>query len=118
MGQPVVHFEIVGDDAAKLRTFYGELFDWKVGEPAGPEMGFYALVDGDSSGLPGGIGQPEPGGGPRLTIYVQVPDLQATLDQAVAKGGQVVMPPMEIPGVVSLAMFADPAGNVVGLIKA
>ena len=30
MGQPVVHFEIGGRDADKLRAFYGELFDWKM----------------------------------------------------------------------------------------
>jgi hypothetical protein len=50
-------------------------------------------------------------------IYIQVPDLQATLDQAVAKGGKVVMPPMDIPGVVTFAQFADPQGNVIGIIK-
>ena len=26
MGQPVVHFEIIGTDGAKLREYYGELF--------------------------------------------------------------------------------------------
>ena len=115
MGQPVVHFEIMGKDAVKLQKFYADLFSWKVGDPA-PEMGMYALVDADSSGLPGGIGQ-EPDGSARVTVYVQVPDLQATLDQAVAMGGKVVMPPMEIPGIVTLAQLADPAGNVIGLIK-
>ena len=29
MGQPVVHFEIVGKDAKKLREFYGDLAGWK-----------------------------------------------------------------------------------------
>lgn len=27
MGNPVVHFEVLGEDAAKLSSFYGELFD-------------------------------------------------------------------------------------------
>lgn len=56
-------------------------------------------------------------GSPRVTVYVQVPDLQATLDQAVAMGGRVLMPPAEIPGVVTLALFADPDGNAIGLLK-
>jgi hypothetical protein len=30
MGQPVVHFEIVGSDAAKLHGFYSELFGWRI----------------------------------------------------------------------------------------
>jgi predicted enzyme related to lactoylglutathione lyase len=115
MGHKIVHFEIMGKDAVRLQKFYAELFDWKIGEPAA-EMGFYGLVDADSSGLPGGIGQ-DPTGTPRTTIYVQVPDLQATLDQAVARGGKVMMPPTEIPGIVTMAMFGDPEGNVIGLIK-
>lgn len=115
MGRPIVHFEIIGRDAAALQKFYRSLFDWKVGEPM-PEMGFYGLVDGASSGLAGGIGQ-EPGGKTRVTVYVEVPDLQATLDQAVAMGGKVVMAPTEIPGAATLAQFADPDGNVVGLVK-
>jgi len=35
MGQPVVHFEIIGKDPAKLRDYFGELFGWEfdVGSP-------------------------------------------------------------------------------------
>jgi predicted enzyme related to lactoylglutathione lyase len=115
MGQPIVHFEIMGKDAVKLQKFYAALFSWKVADPI-PEMGYYGLVDAGSSGLAGGIGQ-DPEGKTRVSIYVQVPDLQATLDQAVALGATVVMPPMEIPGVVTMAMFADPEGNMTGLVK-
>jgi predicted enzyme related to lactoylglutathione lyase len=28
MGRPVIHFEITGSDAARLRGYYGELFGW------------------------------------------------------------------------------------------
>lgn len=115
MGQPIVHFSIMGNDAIGLQKFYAELFDWKVGEPM-PDLNFYASVDGESSGLAGGIGR-EPGGGRSVTVYVQVPDPQATLDQAVAKGGTVVMPPTEILAGTTLAHFADPDGNVIGLVK-
>ena len=30
MGQPVVHFEVVGKDGAKLQEYYSELFGWEV----------------------------------------------------------------------------------------
>ena len=51
-------------------------------------------------------------------MYAQVPDLQATLDKAVALGASVLMPPTEIvPGTVTMAMFTDPAGNIFGLTK-
>jgi predicted enzyme related to lactoylglutathione lyase len=117
LGAPIVHFEIMGKDPSSLRKFYAELFDWKLGDMMGPEMGSYSLVDGESSGLPGGIGQAQNADN-LVTIYVQVPNLQATLDQAVAKGGKILMTPTELPGAnVTLAMFADPAGNLIGLTK-
>ena len=28
MGQPVVHFEIIGKDPEQLRSYYGDLFGW------------------------------------------------------------------------------------------
>lgn len=117
MGQPIVHFEILGQDSATLQQFYAKLFDWEVGPPQ-PELGNYATVDASSSGLGGGIGQPGCDSmANALTFYVEVPDLQAALDQAVALGGRIVTPPMEIPNIVTFAQFADPAGNVVGLVK-
>ena len=30
MGQPVVHFEVVGKDGDKLQSYYAEMFDWEV----------------------------------------------------------------------------------------
>ena len=29
MGQPAVHFEIIGSDPATLRSYYGDLFGWE-----------------------------------------------------------------------------------------
>lgn len=115
MAAPIVHFEIMGKDAGKLHRFYRDLLGWKIGEAA-TDMGNYALVDASTSGVGGGIGEDREAGA-RVTIYAQVPDLQAALDMAVKLGGKVLMPPTEIPGTVSFALFADPAGNTMGLIK-
>lgn len=51
-------------------------------------------------------------------FYVQVDDLDAYLKKAESLGGRTVVPPTEIPNMVTFAMFADPDGNAVGLIKA
>jgi hypothetical protein len=34
MGQPVVHFEIIGNDPEKLRGYYGDLFGWEFDTPS------------------------------------------------------------------------------------
>jgi uncharacterized protein len=65
MGQPIVHFEIIGQDPHKLRSFYGDLFGWEfdtsasVAEPIS-ERGNYGFVNRDTTddgvGIPGGVG--------------------------------------------------------------
>jgi hypothetical protein len=51
------------------------------------------------------------------TFYVQVDDPQAALDQIEKLGGQTIMPVMAVPGGPTIAMFTDPEGNRVGLVK-
>jgi predicted enzyme related to lactoylglutathione lyase len=50
-------------------------------------------------------------------IYLGVPDVSAALQTVVAHGGQVVAPRFEVPGVVVLGLFTDPAGNRMGLVE-
>ena len=115
MGRPVVHFEIYGKDEKKLQGFYSKLFDWKV-DANNPVN--YGLVDTDGGrGINGGIAKAQPGT-PGVTIYIEVEDLQAYLDKAVSMGSKVLVPATEIPGMVTYALFSDPEGNAVGLVKA
>jgi uncharacterized protein len=79
MSQSIIHFEIMGTDPSKSQKFYADMFGWKLGGPA-PELGNYAMVDGASAGLSGGIGSEGPGGRVRATFYVDVPDLQPILE--------------------------------------
>ena len=112
VANPIYHWEITGTDAGALQRFYGDLFGWTI-DADNPWQ--YGIVDtGEESAVSGGIG-PSMDGGSRVSIYLKVDDLQAYLDKAVALGGEVVMPPMEVAG-VHLAMFKDPAGNVTGLM--
>ena len=113
MPNPVVHFEVVGKDAKRLQTFYGQAFGWKINA----DNPFnYGIVDtGHKGGIAGGVGG-APDGKRNVTIYVQVPDLKKTLDLAVHLGGKVVLPPTDM-GMVVMAQFTDPEGNLIGLVK-
>jgi predicted enzyme related to lactoylglutathione lyase len=114
MGAPVVHFEIGGKDGKKLRAFYGKLFDWKTTETPGMD---YGMVDNGGKGINGGLYQAMDNTPPMATFYVAVKDPQATLDQAVALGGRVIVPVTVIPNMVTFAQLADPDGNVIGIVK-
>jgi predicted enzyme related to lactoylglutathione lyase len=114
MADKVVHFEVVGKDGPKLMQFYGRLFGWTVN--ADNPMN-YGMVDAEESGIGGGISSSQEGSDGHLTFYVGVDDLQATLDKAESLGGKTVMPPTEIPNVVTFALLNDPEGHLVGLVK-
>ncbi len=116
MGSPVVHFEIACKDGEAGQSFYKELFGWKI---TSDNPWNYGLVDTESdTGIGGGITgvQPEMSH-PGVMVYVEVEDLQATLDKAESMGGKTTMPIMEIPGMVILAHFTDPDGNIIGIVK-
>src|SRR5579859_1469654 len=116
MASPVTHFEIVGKDAKRLQSFYRDAFGWEV-VPAGPA---YAMVHpGGEDGINGGVGSaPEGGGASRVTVYVEVNDLDATLDTVVSLGGRRLAGPTDVPGGPSIALFADPESHVIGLTRA
>jgi hypothetical protein len=114
MPNPVAWFEIVGPDAPTLQSFYAQAFDWQI--DADNPMN-YGMVTSAEGGIAGGVG-PSPDGAPHATFYVSVPDVQAALDKVGELGGTTAMPPMDVPDGPQIAFFADPAGNIVGLMKA
>ena len=115
MGDPVVFFEITGPDGTALQSFYSEVFGWAVESRPFPG---YAYISTDQAGVQAGGIREEPQAPPERVLYIRVPDLQAAVDRVVAHGGTVLIPPTEVPGIITFALFKDPAGNTTGLVKA
>ncbi|MDQ6616560.1 MAG: VOC family protein [Actinomycetota bacterium] len=114
MGNPVVHFEVHGQHGGELRTFYADVFGWKI---AVVPDDMYARVDTDAggAGISGGIAR-SPDGTHGVLFYIQVPDIDAHLAQITAAGGSVVTPRTDSVIVVT-AVAADPEGNMIGLVE-
>ncbi|MCE5289787.1 MAG: VOC family protein [Nocardiaceae bacterium] len=112
MGHSIVHWEIGGPDGAVLKKFYSEAFGWTVT----PVDTNYALVD-TGGGLAGGIMQTQPGMPSYVTVYIEVADLPAKLAEVEGLGGRTVLPPTAIGESMSIALFTDPGGAVVGLLQ-
>lgn len=119
MGQPVVHFEVVGKDGPKLQSFYGDLFGWQI--DTNNPMGYGIVTregntNPDGIGIGGGVGQGPEGYDGHVTFYVEVPDVAGALAKAESLGGTRVMGPEEMmPGLV-IGMFTDPEGHT-SLVK-
>ena len=119
MGYPVVHFEINTASRPELARFYAEAFGWSMQ----PETEDYIQVNTNgvcagtgAPGINGGIGPSDPGDD-FVTFYVQVPDVAAALAHVVELVAEVDMPPTEA-GRVVIAVFRDPNGNRIGLVRA
>jgi uncharacterized protein len=115
MAAPVTHFEIMTRDAQRIRDFYSNLFGWN--HQVFPEMGYGMVDTGVKMGINGGIGQVQGDQQPSVTFYVQVEDIQSHLDKAMSLGASLIHAVTEVPDMVTFAMFKDPDGNMVGLIK-
>jgi uncharacterized protein len=121
MGQPVIHFEIIGANPEELRSYYGELFGWEfdtsspvsdaVSEPA--NYGFVEPAT-DGLGIPGGVGGGADYDG-RTIFYVGVADVEVALQKAESLGGIRKMGPEKAPTGLVVGHFTDPQGNLIGL---
>lgn len=112
MANPVVWFEVMGKDGDALRAFYSEIFGWKYDVDDAYKYGMVGCPDG--KGIPGGIGED---GNKRVTFYVSTPSIEDSLAAVEEKGGKTVMPRTKLPGGTTLALFADPDGNTIGLVE-
>ena len=124
MGQPVVHFEVIGTDPPRLRDYYRELFGWEFDTsgsvaPAVSEQGSYGFTDtGASAGgtaIPGGVGGGT-GYASHAMFYVGVPNVEAALRKAESLGGTRRIGPERAPGRdLVVGHFTDPEGNLIGV---
>ena len=118
MGYPVVHFEINTANSPALAQFYADAFEWELQEDSDDytQIRTNGVCAGTGApGIDGGIGPSDPGDD-FVTFYVQVPDVAAALERVVALGAEVDMP-TTAAGRVVIAIFRDPAGNRIGLVR-
>jgi predicted enzyme related to lactoylglutathione lyase len=121
MGQPVVHFEVIGKDAKKLQDYYSELFGWTF--DADNPMNYGSVqregnVSAAGIGIGGGVGQGPEGYEGHVTFYVEVPDVEAALARAESLGGKRMMGPEKVTEQVEIGLFTDVEGHLVGVVKA
>jgi predicted enzyme related to lactoylglutathione lyase len=106
--------DVFTSDPEKTKDFYGELFGWKVDDP-GPDYGGYFNFLSD--GLPVAGGMRNDGSTPApdaWSVHLATANAAATADAAVAHGGSVIVPPMPVMELGTMAVVTDPGGAVIG----
>jgi predicted enzyme related to lactoylglutathione lyase len=104
---PIVFFDIAGPNRQKLSAFYSDLFGWKIDAASGE-------IPAESTSTTPGVIRQDP---PEKVLYLGVADITQTLKKIVAAGGKINVPRTVVPGVVTFALFEDPAGNRMGLAE-
>jgi predicted enzyme related to lactoylglutathione lyase len=120
MGQAVVHFEVAGKDPEKLQSYFSELFGWDIDADNEFKYGIVQRegnTNADGVGIGGGISGGPEGYEGHVTFYVEVPDVEAALAKAESLGGTRVMGPDEVMESLTIGLFTDPEGHVIGVMN-
>ena len=113
----VVHFEISAEKPEEAISFYKKSFNWRFEKWAGP-MEYWMIMTGDEKkpGIGGGLKMRDEGGINTVNT-IDTADIDESIEKVTKDGGKMMVPKMAVPGVGWLAYFADPQGNVFGIMQ-
>jgi predicted enzyme related to lactoylglutathione lyase len=116
MSCPVVRWQIVSPQPDAVATFYSTLFGWKIQH--NNALGYRELRSGDSKGIDGGV-WPAPQEVERgfVQLFVEVPDLDRCIADALRLGAKVIVPTSQLPDGDSIAVLLDPTGVPVAICR-
>lgn len=106
MSAPIVFFDIAGENSEAQSRFYREVFAWQIGDDQRFTVPVSSPIEATLRSDPA-----------EKMLYLGVEDVSATLERVLELGGSIDTPRFEVPGVVVLGLFRDPAGNRMGLVE-
>jgi predicted enzyme related to lactoylglutathione lyase len=107
--------DLMTSDTEHSRAFYGELFGWAAEEPA-EEFGGYFNFTRAGVRVAGCMARQPGAEVPDVwSVYLATDDARKTVDAAVANGGQVLVPAMDVGDLGVMAVVNDPGGAAIGL---
>jgi predicted enzyme related to lactoylglutathione lyase len=108
--------DLMTSDTARSRAFYCELFGWTAGEPT-EEFGGYFNYSTKDGVLVAGCMASQPGGAASdvWSVYLASDDAKKTVDAAAANGGHVIVSPMDVAALGTMAVVTDAGGAGIGV---
>jgi predicted enzyme related to lactoylglutathione lyase len=109
--------DLFTSDPDRSRAFYSEIFGW-TSESAGEEYGGYFNFAKDGIAVAGGMRNDGQAGTPDgWSIYLATDDAERVTKEAVANGGEVVVPAMDVMELGTMAVVTDPGHASIGAWK-
>ena len=124
MGQPIVHFEIIGKDPERLRSYYGDLFGWEFDTNAPvaeviSQPGNYGFVDrnttSDGTEIPGGVGGGVATRAPSSFTSAFLTSRRRSRRPRASAGRVEWVPKRTRRQIFVVGHFTDPEGHLIGL---
>jgi predicted enzyme related to lactoylglutathione lyase len=113
-------FDLTVDDASAVRDFYANVAGWTP-SPMAMKEGYddYVMMTPGGAAVAGvcharGANAELP---PQWLMYINVVDLDASLEACAAQGGSVISGPRSSGGTARYAVIRDPAGAAVALFQ-
>ena len=108
--------DLMSDDIARCRDFYCELFGWEAEDPQ-EEFGGYFNFTKDGVRIAGGMAKHQAEHPNVWSVYLVTADAKQTIDEAVTRGSQVIVPAMDVGTLGTMGVVTDPGGAVIGMWK-
>ena len=111
--------ELLTTDLASAKEFYGELFGWSFTETKNIYGNSYLVIHKGNTVIGGMMlkdGIVPDDVPPLWDPYVSVDDVEASAKRVEKLGGEVVVPPTDIPNVGRFCVIRDPQGASLNLI--
>ena len=116
---PFIWHELVTPDQKKSGEFFSKLFGWNTKEVDAGDYGTYTLFQNEGKDIAGMMNPtPDtPGEGSYWHSYIAVTDIDSCARNASALGGNVLVPPHDIPNVGRICVVSDPTGAIAHLMQ-
>jgi predicted enzyme related to lactoylglutathione lyase len=108
--------DLMTSDVEKAKQFYADLFGWTYETADQEKYGGYVTAFKDGAMVAGLMAKMEDQASmpDAWTVYFKTDDVNATAEAVASAGGQVWMPPMEVPEQGRMAVFGDAGGAAFG----
>jgi hypothetical protein len=112
----IVWHELVTSDPAASAAFYSSVVGWTTEETdlTGQKVQLFKHGGEQVANI---LPKPSPEAPDTWVFYVEVKDLDQTIETARQAGGSVVFPPLDIPPIGRVTWLADPTGAVFGVLQ-
>jgi predicted enzyme related to lactoylglutathione lyase len=107
----ISYLHIPSTEPSRTAAFYRSVFDWTIRDPDAQSPAF---EDGSGHVIGHFVDEQPVAGDAGLRPYIYVEDVPATVERILANEGEVLKAPFA-EGDLTVAIFSDPAGNVLGV---